>query len=102
MIRTRCATIQAIDTESGIFLGQLTRLNFRYRIHRRKARVFCERHGYALQSFGEGTEGILFQSADFISLSGTCQRAGYLRCASAVQDLVVLYYIANGTQGIVY
>lgn len=99
---TGCAAIQAVDTKSGILLGQLMRFDLRDGIHRRKPGVLRERHGNALQGFGEGTEGVLLQSTDLVGLSGASQRAGDLSRASAVQDLIILHDVADGAQGVVY
>lgn len=91
----------AVDTQTGVLLLHLARLDRSETLDRAQTRVLGQGHGHRIQRISKGTHGVLLNAG---ALDGSIfhgQRAGNLGSTATVHHTVVTDQVAHHTQGIV-
>lgn len=98
---TVSASHHAVNTETGVLLLDLTRLDRGKGLDGTQTRVLGKRQGHGIQRFGEGAHGILLNAGALHSSVLDGEGASNLSSTTTVDHAVIAHQIADNTQSIV-
>merc|ERR1719272_131223 len=95
-----CSMMHAVNTEVRVVLSDLLLADLGDVFDWAVPRVFCKGERDLFEGVAEGTHGVLFNSLDFVSRCGNCNRAGELSGTTTSNNVTVLDHIAHNADSV--